>query len=650
MRSNFSAAPCAALWLGLWATLASAASPAAPGAEVFGALPAQSDAVLSPDGHWLAWVDQTSSRAHVEIFDVLARKSQRILALPERAKLRGLTWNDSQTLLITLSVTSESPQGAQRSREYFLTTACDVGGGEERMLPTTSARGKGIPPSVEARLIRSRTTKPHTVIMSSNFVCHDGANCLLEVDTTSGQSTLIKVGNQHTVRWFVDRDGKPIAREDWDWTKRAFRLYALSGESIKEILRADDAEAPNVVGLLPDDSALVLLASNGRAHQVAWTVPLDGSPQKLLAEDPEGDITGSLTDPYTGNIIGVYVAGTKNRVHWLDPTAQHRHEVMERAFPNRSITVYGWTTDGSKTLAYVQSPSSPPIYYLVDFNTHKADIAAEEYPGLAGVELGTMKEITYQARDGTSIPAYLTTPPGKTSGPGPLVVLPHGGPNARDLPGFNWIVEFLASRGYAVLQPQFRGSTGFGEAFEKAGYRQWGGLMQDDVTDGVQAMITQGVADPHRICIAGLSYGGYVALAGAAFTPKLYACAISVNGVSDLPALMQEQVPLYYGRGRIISTTESTWKERIGAVSDASLAKRSPINSVASITIPILILYSAGDGVVANEQSESMGHALTAAGKPVSLVKLPDEDHWMSRTDTRVQMLQQFEGFLHEHL
>lgn len=113
---------------------------------------------------------------------------------------------------------------------------------------------------------------------------------------------------------------------------------------------------------------------------------------------------------------------------------------------------------------------------------------------------------------------------------------------------------------------------------------------------------------------------------------------------------MQEQVPLYYGRGRIISTTESTWKERIGAVSDASLAKRSPINSVASITIPILILYSAGDGVVANEQSESMGHALTAAGKPVSLVKLPDEDHWMSRTDTRVQMLQQFEGFLHEHL
>jgi dipeptidyl aminopeptidase/acylaminoacyl peptidase len=623
---------------------------AAPSAEVFGALPAETDVVLSPDGHWLAWMDHKDVKPRVVMFDVVARKPQRILALPERTKLRALWWNDSETLLITLSETAAAPVATQLSREYFLTTAYDVGGGEGRMLPMSNGRTQGAQASVEAQLIRARTTKPHTVIMSSRIACHGGTACLLEVDTTTGQPTLLKVGNEHTTGWIVDRAGKPVAREDWDWTKRAYRVYALSGNGIKEILRTDDADQPILAGLLPDDSALLLLSSNGRPHQAAFALPLDGSPQKLLAEDPDADVTGSYTDPYTGAIIGVYVAGTKTNVHWLDPAAQHRHELMQRAFPNREVSVYGWSSDGSKTLARVETPSAPPIYYLVDFTTHHADIAAEEYPALAGVALGEFKAITYKSRDGTEIPAYLTTPSGKTSTAGPLVILPHGGPNARDYPQFDWVVQFLVSRGYTVLQPQFRGSTGFGKAFLEAGYRQWGGLMQDDVSDGARAMIEQGVADPHRICVVGMSYGGYVALAGAAFTPKLYACAVSVNGISDLRSLLEEEVPMYSNRGRWISASQSQWKERIGSPSDSALSTKSPINSIASITTPIMIVYGTGDGIVPNEQSERMANALSAAGKPVTVVKLADEDHWLSRTDTRVQMLKAFESFLSDHL
>jgi dipeptidyl aminopeptidase/acylaminoacyl peptidase len=448
----------------------------------------------------------------------------------------------------------------------------------------------------------------------------------------------------------VDQHGNPIAREDWDWHKHAYRLYALHGESIKEILRTDDANPPQLVGLLPDDSALVLLASNGRAHRAAWALPLDGSPQKLLAEAPDTDVTDAFVDPRTGAIIGVYGSGIKPRVYWIDPAAQHRQEVLERAFPNRTVVIRGWTTDSKKTLARVESPSSPPIYYLVDFNTHRADIAAEEYPALAGVTLGEFREITYKARDGTEIPAYLTLPAQKSSGPGPLVVLPHGGPQARDYPMFDWVVQFLASRGYAVLQPQFRGSTGFGDAFRVAGYRQWGGLMQDDVTDGVRAMIEQGIADPKRVCIAGMSYGGYAALAGAAFTPNLYACAISVNGVSDLQALLEAQVPTSGPGYRVYSTAMSQWTERVGSPTDAGLAKKSPINSIGSISIPVMVVYGNGDAVVPNAQSERMAKALNAAGKRVTVVKLADEDHWLSRTDTRVQLLKAFEGFLHDNL
>jgi dipeptidyl aminopeptidase/acylaminoacyl peptidase len=604
--------------------------PAALAVEAFGALPVQTDAVLSPDGRWIAWAEHHDTATRVIIFDLAARKAHRIASIPERGKLRALTWNDNDTLLATLSEAVQA-NPRQQMHEFFVTTAIFVDGGET-VLPL-------------ARMIRTRTSKPHTVIMASSGL---SGSYLNEVDTRTGTSTIIKTGNNFTAGWVVDRDGHPVARADWDWKNDAYRLYALWGNGIKELLHRDDNDPPQVAGLLPNDSAIVLLATNGRPHQAAWAVPLDGSPPTLLAEDPDADITGAFFDNQNGDIVGFYVSGSKNGVHWIAPEAQHRHEVLQRAFPNRIVTPYGWTADGTKTLARVESPTAPPVYYLVDFSTHKADIAAEEYPALTGATLGDFKEISYKARDGTVIPAYLTRPAGKSDSPAPLVVLPHGGPNARDYPQFDWIVQFLASRGYAVLQPQFRGSTGFGDAFREAGYRQWGGLMQDDVTDGVHAMIDQGIADPRRICIAGASYGGYAALAGVAFTPQLYACAISINGVSDLPALLAKTI--YPPGSRLYSTSLDEWTARIGKPGDRALDRKSPINAVAAISAPVLILYGASDGVVPTEQSERMAAALTKAGKSVKLVKLPDEDHWMSRNDTRIQMLSEVDAFLREHL
>jgi dipeptidyl aminopeptidase/acylaminoacyl peptidase len=469
----------------------------------------------------------------------------------------------------------------------------------------------------------------------------------LEVDTRTGSYTITKKGNDYTVDWVVDRLGRPVAREDWDWRHHAYKLMALNEDGAQEILRKDDSEFPKIAGLLADASAVVLLAANGRSHQAAWEIPLDGRPAKLIAEDPNADITNVYTDPYTGALIGIYVSGSVSDVRWLEPNALARQDVLQRSFPGRVVRVSGWTEDGMKALASVETPSSPPIYYIVDFTTHRADIAGEEYPALAGVPLGEVKEISYKARDGTSIPGYLTMPAAKSSGAIPLVVLPHGGPQARDYLEFNWLTQFIASRGYAVLQPQFRGSTGFGDAFREAGYRQWGGLMQDDVTDGVRFLIEQGIADPHRICIVGASYGGYAALAGAAFTPELYSCAVSISGVSDLPALLREEVPIYEGT---ISNSMSEWKMRIGGPNDSNLAAKSPINSVKAIKVPILIVYGTADSVVPNAQSEKMVAALKAAGKSVSVAILAGEDHWLSRTETRVQVLKELDAFLGKNL
>ncbi|HEX3397657.1 MAG TPA: S9 family peptidase, partial [Steroidobacteraceae bacterium] len=517
-----------------------------------------------------------------------------------------------------------------------------------RMLPMNlmADYGPNQHDAILAYLVAAHTSKPYTVIMSTAFPCR----CLWDVDTRTGKGGIIKHGNQFTTAWVVDRDGRAVAREDWDWHHHAYRLLALGAKDSdkpREILRKDDSERPTLEGLLADGTAVVVLATSGRSYQAAWALPLDGSPIRLIAEDPDADITRVYTDRRSGAIVGVYVSGSVGNVHWFDPAIQHRQEVLQRSFPGQAVAIYGSTVDGTKTLARVETPSSPPVYYLVDFATHHADIAAEEYPALAGVALADVKEISYKARDGTAIPAYLTTPAKKPTTPMPLVVLPHGGPQARDYLAFDWLTQFLASRGYAVLQPQFRGSTGFGDAFREAGYRQWGGLMQDDVTDGVRAMIEQGVADPHRICIVGASYGGYAALAGAAFTPDLYSCAASISGVTDLPALMRETVPIY---GGALSTTLSSWKARIGAPNDSNLAAKSPINAVKSIKVPILIIYGTGDGVVPNEQSERMARALKAAGKNVSVAVLEGEDHWLSRTDARVRVLKELEAFLGKNL
>ena len=265
---------------------------------------------------------------------------------------------------------------------------------------------------------------------------------------------------------------------------------------------------------------------------------------------------------------------------------------------------------------------------------------------MARAPLGESQAIEYLARDGKTIPAYLTLPPGGNRKNLPLVVMPHGGPEDRDSAHFDYLTQFIATRGYAVLQPQFRGSTGFGEAYRNAGRHEWGGLMQDDVTDGVRHLVADGTADPARICIVGGSYGGYAALAGAAYTSGLYACAASIAGVSDLPLMLIEVARQRGGDSDAIAY----WLGHIGEPMDPKIAAKSPARSVATIRAPILLMHGIDDSIVPILQSESMSAALRKAGKPVKFVKLKGEDHWLSQSDTRLQVLQELEKFLAQYL
>ena len=608
-----------------------------PPAEAFGALPQTDDAVLSPDGNTLAWNLSTGTQQKVVVVDVTTGKDKRTAIIPEGNKLRSLHWSDNDTLLLGLSATvAVSPDEAYHY-EFSRVVALDVNSGESTVLLMT---GGGYRATVTgADLLATHTPKPKTVIMATFDNRIGWSWNLYLVDTHTGGGKLIEQGSAQTVAWVIDKEGNAVARADWDGWNHVLRVLAKSGLGWREILRQEKRNRLALIGTTPDGTAILALGSLDAGYAKLLAIPLDGSPPRVLVDDPEHEVDSVVRNRFTLAPIAAVLGGADLTYRWLDPQEQQRHEVVAKAFPAREVSLYSESQDHQRVIARVRSASLPAAFYLVDFKTHKADVIGEEYPQLANVSLGEVKSISYKARDGTNIPAYLTLPPGAADKNLPLVVLPHGGPEARDVPRFDWWAQFLATRGYAVLQPQFRGSTGFGDAFRLAGRQQWGGLMQDDVTDGVKFLTAQGIADPRRVCIVGASYGGYAALAGAAFTPDLYVCAVSINGISNLPE-MSFWLGKHSGYGAVTS-----WQESIGTHLAPAQA-HSPKNAAAQVRAPVLIMYSSDDTVVPPSQSQDMARALTQSGKSVKLVKLEGDDHGLSRTQTRTQMLKELETFL----
>ncbi len=304
--------------------------------------------------------------------------------------------------------------------------------------------------------------------------------------------------------------------------RRALHDQSQGGLSWKEILRSEDQGPREIYGLTADEKNIVLSSITPAGRSGLWALPLDGSSDGAPLLEDDNDVLGVTYDRITRAPVSATLGGSEQALRWLDQDAEKRFVRVACAFKGKRVAVYGRSEDGQRVLARVDAPSSPPVYYFVDFTKGTADIVGEEYPALIDVKLGDVRAMTYAARDGAMVPAYLTTPPGSDGKNLPLIVLPHGGPETRDDYAFDWWAQFLAVRGYAVLQPQFRAQPASARRGKRPAAGNGVGLMQDDVTDGVKAMIAQGVADPSRVCIVGASYGGYAALAGAAFTPDVY--------------------------------------------------------------------------------------------------------------------------------
>jgi dipeptidyl aminopeptidase/acylaminoacyl peptidase len=299
------------------------------------------------------------------------------------------------------------------------------------------------------------------------------------------------------------------------------------------------------------------------------------------------------------------------------------------------------TPDRHFALVNARSADRPTaLYKLTLGDKKKLALIGSTYPELEGQALAPVKKVQYAARDGQQIEAILTLPTGVKGRPVPFVVLPHGGPSAHDEAVFDYWAQFLASRGYGVLQPNFRGSTGYGAAFLRAGYAQWGGVMQNDVDDGTKWLIAQHLADPARICMVGGSYGGYVALVAAAGRPDLYRCAAAWAPVTDLGDMVH-RIELFNWNDPNLPLLGSA---------DRSIDEISPARLAAKVAMPVLLAHGEEDFTVPVDQSRGMEAALKAAGKPVEAVYYKGENHYLSLASTRQDFLSHLEIFLSHNI
>jgi pimeloyl-ACP methyl ester carboxylesterase len=452
--------------------------------------------------------------------------------------------------------------------------------------------------------------------------------------------------------WIVSPKGKIVLAEEFSAKDGVHKLYALDGSMRRQVFE-ETGKLPQVqpVGMTPDRQDIVVVDSRDKERATLHRLSLkDGTIGPALFTTDRGEAANPVLDTQ-GLVQGVMISGTYPSYQFFDASLTEDMKRATASFRGKAVWLQSWSKDWRKLILLVVGGGEAGRYMLFDRDARKFISLMSARPGLAAGDVGETVSIEYKARDGLTIPAVMTWPAGSTPETRkslPLVVLPHGGPESYDSVRYDPTAQFLANEGYAVLQPNFRGSSGFGTGFRLAGKRQFGRKMQDDVTDGVAALVEMGWADPKRVCIMGFSYGGYSALAGGALTPDLYKCVISVAGVSDLPEMLKYVSDRYGG----YSSSVAYWSEFLGnrEADAAELRQWSPTSMAAAFKAPVLLLHGENDLTSPPRQSELMERALKGASKDVAFIKLPDEGHNLQQDVNLSRVYAETGRFLAQHL
>ena len=598
-------------------------------------LPVMESPQLSPDGTMVAYL--TSVRGHrCLIIHFLDEKKDPAINCPGNLEVRWFKWKTNSRLLVGVY---RSALVYQRLITESFLIGLDVDGSNIKEL-LSPRQGMYINYNTDI-VVDFLENDPNHVLMTVEK--SSPYPDVISVDVNTGEKSTVAESTDKIALWITDTQGRPRL----GYTVQDHKIvYLYRPESSSDFVKLEGDDIIGETGFVPlafsERPNVIYVASNHETGRRCIYL-YDVEAKKVLdryACQADADIESLLFK--WKHVVGYTHSDDQPRQVFTDPGWKQDAEAIARKFPNANVMLLDRSTDGHRELVQIiEGDHSPAIYLLMRTPGQPTTLnpVGDEHPYLPEDSVAPMKPIVYRARDGLQIHGYLTMPLGKVTGPIPFVVLPHGGPSDRTYLAFDFLAQMIASRGYGVLQPNFRGSTGYGGDFLMAGVREWGRKMQDDITDSTKWLIDQKLADPARICIFGWSYGGYAALMGAIREPSLYRCAASMAGPTDLQHIQP-------GSGQRIS-------DRAVPIlnGDRSLIdENSPAKNADKIMIPILLAHGRQDVNVSIEDSFEMENALKAAGKPVDSIYFDADDHFLFREGDRIAFLKKVEAFLVKNL
>jgi dienelactone hydrolase len=620
------------------------------------------DAALSPSGRFLAVVLWRKDHDMLVLMDLENKTNEVLTNIPR--KVAGATlevhilsvfWKTEDRILFRTRILPEERARFGRSSEQTVLKLGDrlfaIGrdGGNMRRLLGDNAEGALDGAFNLGRIASMLPHDPdHVLLVTRGFA----GPSLFKTNIHTGVGLLMEKPQRRINGWWLDLHGNAVLREEY--ANGSVRLLRRESDGKwKKILshRINRlGERPEVTSLAPSAVAgrfFVLARPEGKDRRGVYLYDVAAETfGDVLAEHPQYDLDSATVSRDGKRLLHYcYIAHVRICEFADRKIDAHLRGIRKYFHESANVEVADASEDGSTLLLHVAGPADPPAYYYYRTSQARIEPVGLRHDRFLGKALPTAEVIRWKASDELELSGYLTRPPGAANVDKlPLVVMPHGGPVARDHLDFDVWVQFLAAKGYAVFQPNFRGSDGFGLEFVRRGYREWGGRMQRDITEGVDALIASGAVDPARVCIVGASYGGYAALAGATMTPDKYLCAVSISGISDLSALIS-------WLRMDVSTDSETWRDLLEMFGDpekdgARLDATSPAKLAAAVKAPILLIHGVEDGVTPISQSERMMKALEKAGRPVEMIRLYQTGHtwWPNKVERKV--LESVDAFL----
>lgn len=614
-------------------------------AEVFGRLPRLSQPIISPDGKYLAVKTPKDGRSALVILSLEERKPTALLSFDKKdydniVEIGWYRWVSPERLLVSINAPTKRGNNRVPTVDTRL-ISMNVDGSDIRTLlhqPRIRFQSQS-----KDDVISFLPDDPDHILMA--FAPEGGEPSVYEVNVHTDKRKRVKKAISGIWSWEADWEGDVRLGFGYSGRRKTRAIVRRKGgdDGFEQLFKLNPfKEHGYYVDGFADQTHVYINSAHETGLRGMYLLDLvSGEIAETVFRHENVDVEDILYTP-AGKPLAISYTTDRHHYHPLDESFGAKYKGLNKVLPDRSNIITNVSDGGRFWTVYSYSSSDPGDFYILDTSNNNMEYMGNAYPQLANVDMAPSRHITYEARDGLKIPAYITLPPNAGDKPLPFVILPHGGPYVRDTEAFDFWAQYLAHIGYGVIQPNFRGSSGYGDGFEAAGYGEWGRKMQDDVTDATHWVIKNGLADPERICIAGGSYGGYAAFMGVIREPGLYKCAVSLNGLTDMPLKIRE------------------WKKFVGLEQylqvvrpgddDTSTRDISPVHNIDKINVPVLLVQGDIDRSVSVLHGRRMAKALRRADVEHKYIEQEDGDHFLSYENNRIEFLREMGTFLDKHL